>query len=653
MAAYGATITADVTRERISRELCLMSGICVIDNYNTTGAEITDITSYFGTIIRVVCEGLSTGGYVVRWNTTDKCFHAFYPTNAASTHTHAYGTLSDAASAAGSAHQHAAITAGTPAGTNANESTHTHAFGTLSDAASAAGSAHQHAAITAGTPAGTNAADTSHTHAVALDGGATGVGAAHTHTFTGSALATHQHDAITAGTPAGTNAAETAHTHAVALDGGATGVGAAHTHTFTGSALATHQHDAITAGTPAGTNAVSDLTHDLELVDINAISKPTITLTHNLDPVGNLAAAALYAYEAQGASDCGNVIYLQSTTAANADVNGETANGSVHGVAESCRFWVKDNDTPSGVQIYINEASSDQLEFVSPTNADGYILMPFEMAAGAPPAYCVVKVHDNDAAASGKALYFDDNGAADAQLAFNDAGTAGGTIPAADVIPLRGVGFLNTSAGLGTAKAQTFTGSALGTHQHAAVTAGTPAGTNANESTHTHGFGTLTDAASAAGSSHTHTFTGTALATHQHAAVTAGTPAGTNANEGAHTHAFGTLADAASGVGSSHTHVFTGSALATHQHATENAHTHAVALDGGATAVGAAHTHVFTGSALATHQHATENAHTHAVALDGGATATGGSITAGAATEVADNVTDIGTFNFLAVGTWR
>ena len=47
---------------------------------------------------------------------------------------------------------------------------------------------------------------------------------------------------------------------------------------------------------------------------------------------------------------------------------------------------------------------------------------------------------------------------------------------------------------------------------HWALNGVTPAGTNATEATHTHGPGTLVDAASAAGSSHTHAFTGTAVA---------------------------------------------------------------------------------------------------------------------------------------------
>jgi hypothetical protein len=99
------------------------------------------------------------------------------------------------------------------------------------------------------------------------------------------------------------------------------------------------------------------------------------------------------------------------------------------------------------------------------------------------------------------------------------------------------------------ASAQTFGGDALATHQHAAITAGTPAGTN-NAPAFT-GSTTTTDQAGVGATqrgttsstltlkAHTHTltplgtvaapaFTGSPLATHQHDAITAGTPSGTN-----------------------------------------------------------------------------------------------------------------------------
>lgn len=94
-----------------------------------------------------------------------------------------------------------------------------------------------------------------------------------------------------------------------------------------------------------------------------------------------------------------------------------------------------------------------------------------------------------------------------------------------------------TVEGTGGAKtvassAQTFAGSSMATHQHNAVSAGTPAGTigntGAGAQTSQVASGTTTVVSATA---HTHTggtFTGTAMGTHQHNALSAGTPAGTN-----------------------------------------------------------------------------------------------------------------------------
>ena len=82
----------------------------------------------------------------------------------------------------------------------------------------------------------------------------------------------------------------------------------------------------------------------------------------------------------------------------------------------------------------------------------------------------------------------------------------------------------------GENSAQTFTGNAMGNHQHDAVSAGTPSGTVGSiiaSLTATLRNGTAIGNVAAA--THTHpapTFTGNALATHQHAAISAGTPSG-------------------------------------------------------------------------------------------------------------------------------
>jgi len=80
MAAYASTVTLDHDRsERISRNFGMVVGKCDITNYNQVGVEITAITKFFRKDPRVIVDSFSTSGYMVRWNTTDKCFHAFYP----------------------------------------------------------------------------------------------------------------------------------------------------------------------------------------------------------------------------------------------------------------------------------------------------------------------------------------------------------------------------------------------------------------------------------------------------------------------------------------------------------------------------------------------------------------------------------------------
>lgn len=84
MAVYASTTTLDIPRvERLFRNLAVVPGKCDITNYNQVGAEITALTKKFKNIIRVICDGFSDNGFLVRWDVTDKCFHAFYPTAAA------------------------------------------------------------------------------------------------------------------------------------------------------------------------------------------------------------------------------------------------------------------------------------------------------------------------------------------------------------------------------------------------------------------------------------------------------------------------------------------------------------------------------------------------------------------------------------------
>jgi hypothetical protein len=81
MADYACTVTFDLPNaKKVFKGLGISCGKADITNYNQTGAEITDLTGEFKTLLRIICDGISDNGYIVRWNTTDKCFHAFYPT---------------------------------------------------------------------------------------------------------------------------------------------------------------------------------------------------------------------------------------------------------------------------------------------------------------------------------------------------------------------------------------------------------------------------------------------------------------------------------------------------------------------------------------------------------------------------------------------
>jgi len=96
--AYTATVTLDTKHaERITRNLGVLVGKCDITKYNQTGVEITGITGHFKKVLRVISDGISDNGYIVRWNTTDKCFHAFYPKNA---HSHKAFTVNASETAA-------------------------------------------------------------------------------------------------------------------------------------------------------------------------------------------------------------------------------------------------------------------------------------------------------------------------------------------------------------------------------------------------------------------------------------------------------------------------------------------------------------------------------------------------------------------------
>lgn len=55
----------------------LISGVVTLSNYNQTHAEITGITGLFRSAPRVIVDGISSGKYLTRWDSTDKCITAF------------------------------------------------------------------------------------------------------------------------------------------------------------------------------------------------------------------------------------------------------------------------------------------------------------------------------------------------------------------------------------------------------------------------------------------------------------------------------------------------------------------------------------------------------------------------------------------------
>lgn len=84
MAAYAETVTALMKRAVKVDQVTgigMFMGRCDVTNYNSTLAEITDITGKFGTLMEVICSAISDNGYLMRWDKTGKAFKAHYPTS--------------------------------------------------------------------------------------------------------------------------------------------------------------------------------------------------------------------------------------------------------------------------------------------------------------------------------------------------------------------------------------------------------------------------------------------------------------------------------------------------------------------------------------------------------------------------------------------
>ena len=83
MAAYASTVTAVMKRAvKIDQVLGIgmFVGECNITNYNTTLAEITDISKKFKSVLAVVA-AVSDSGFLFEWIDATKSFKAVTPTN--------------------------------------------------------------------------------------------------------------------------------------------------------------------------------------------------------------------------------------------------------------------------------------------------------------------------------------------------------------------------------------------------------------------------------------------------------------------------------------------------------------------------------------------------------------------------------------------
>ena len=83
MATYAGTVT-NSTRivRRMAPGFGFIFGSYDLTTYSQTGVEITGITGYFKTDPVVIPNAVSDNKYEVRWDATDKCFHAYYPVSA-------------------------------------------------------------------------------------------------------------------------------------------------------------------------------------------------------------------------------------------------------------------------------------------------------------------------------------------------------------------------------------------------------------------------------------------------------------------------------------------------------------------------------------------------------------------------------------------
>ncbi len=420
-----------------------------------------------------------------------------------------------------------------------------------------------------------------HTHAVALDGGASAAEEAHTHAValdTGASAAEEAHTHAVA-LDTGASAAEEAHTHAVALDTGASAAGDAHTHTFTGTAQAPAlvPEEPVTVADNVGTLAFVPL----YIVAVH-VTAGGVTGAFNVIPVGETpltkqvavnfvtggltflgtdavtAAKATYIPK-RGSGYLNSVTIDEAVVASDAGVNLAARAGLVQYVWNDTAGVLLSPEPPgeqptagTNVVVDINNAGNTTIDTETTINGNSLKVTYVPYTALPPGTF----IDDTDVTLSSQVWNFTGdpgvNGynnlvvpgfgthlVGEAAAAANSLATwEGPSGTAADGVAkwepsINKITTAQTSAMLTTAISWMILDLLL-------LTPATPAGTNANESTHTHGPGTLADAASGTGSSHTHG-----------PGTLADAASGTGSS---HTHGPGTLADAASGTGSSHTH---------------------------------------------------------------------------------------------------
>jgi hypothetical protein len=83
MGAYAATLVKDSpTVLKLSPKVGLLFGTVNITNYNSTIGDV-GIAAYFKTVKQVICSGVSSLGYLVRWDSASGGFKCYYPDGAA------------------------------------------------------------------------------------------------------------------------------------------------------------------------------------------------------------------------------------------------------------------------------------------------------------------------------------------------------------------------------------------------------------------------------------------------------------------------------------------------------------------------------------------------------------------------------------------